>query len=86
MDLFPFETIREKQKELMDEIETTISKNTSLIAHAPTGLGKTAAALTPALQEAITADKTVFFVTPMHSQHEIALETVKGINERHGNL
>ena len=84
MELFPFETIRDKQKELMDEIETTIDKRTSLIAHAPTGLGKTAAALTPSLEEALTADKTVFFLTPRHSQHEIALETVKGINERHG--
>ncbi len=84
MELFPFEQVRDSQRELMAEIKDTISENGSLIAHAPTGLGKTAAALTPAIEEALEKDKTVFFLTPRHSQHDIALETVKGMKERHG--
>lgn len=84
MELFPFEEVRDGQKELMEEIEKTIDEKGSLIAHAPTGLGKTAAALTPSIEEALENDKKMFFLTPRHSQHDIALETVKGMKERHG--
>ncbi|MFB6145223.1 MAG: ATP-dependent DNA helicase [Candidatus Nanohaloarchaea archaeon] len=83
MDLFPFENIRDKQDQLMDEVSDTLERNGSLVAHAPTGLGKSAASITPALEYAKENDKTVFFVTPRHSQHQIAIETVKKINERH---
>lgn len=67
----------------MDEVSDTLERNGSLVAHAPTGLGKSAASITPALEYAKENDKTVFFVTPRHSQHQIAIETVKKINERH---
>lgn len=84
MELFPFEKIRDKQSELLEAIEETVENRESIVAHAPTGLGKTAASVTPAIERALEEDKTVFFLTPRHSQHEIALETVKKINERHG--
>lgn len=83
MDIFPFPEIRPEQKELKQKFEDTIDQNSSLVAHAPTGLGKTAATVTPALEKTLEEDGTVFFLTPRHSQHEIALETVKKINERH---
>ena len=83
MDIFPFEEIRDRQKRLLDVTEESIGNEENLIAHAPTGLGKTAATVTPALKAAKEDDKTVFFVTPRHSQHEIALETVRKINQRH---
>jgi DNA excision repair protein ERCC-2 len=83
MDLFPFEEVRDKQSDLLKSIEETVSEQGSIIAHAPTGLGKTAASVTPAIKEALENDRKVFFLTPRHSQHEIALETVKKINERH---
>ncbi|MFO7793418.1 MAG: ATP-dependent DNA helicase [Candidatus Nanohaloarchaea archaeon] len=83
MEIFPFPEKRPKQEELMKKFEETIEDNTSLVAHAPTGLGKTAATVTPALEKTLEEDGTVFFLTPRHSQHEIALETVKKINDRH---
>ncbi|EGQ43485.1 MAG: type III restriction enzyme [Candidatus Nanosalina sp. J07AB43] len=83
MDIFPFEEIRDRQKRLLDVTEESIEDEDNLIAHAPTGLGKTAATVTPALKAAKEDDKTVFFVTPRHSQHEIALETVRKINQKH---
>jgi DNA excision repair protein ERCC-2 len=83
MELFPFEEIRDKQRELVKEIENAVDSGESLVAHAPTGLGKTAAAVTPMIEDALENDRKVFFVTPRHSQHEIALETVKNINEKH---
>ena len=83
MDLFPFSEIREKQDDLIDEVEKVVEAGESLVAHAPTGLGKTAATLTPTLEYAKQNDKKVFFVTPRHSQHQIAIETVREMNSRH---
>lgn len=83
MDLFPFTEVRDKQDRLMQNIDEVVENGESLVAHAPTGLGKTAASLTPALEYAKQNDKKVFFVTPRHSQHQIAVETVREINEKH---
>ncbi|HLC58371.1 MAG TPA: ATP-dependent DNA helicase [Candidatus Nanoarchaeia archaeon] len=80
---FPHEKIRESQKELMDKIQETLENKTNLIAHAPTGLGKSAASLSVALSYAIEKKLTVFFVTPKHTQHRIAIETLKEIKEKH---
>ncbi len=83
MDLFPFSEIREKQDDLMAASIEAIEQGESLVAHAPTGLGKTAATLTPALEYAKENNKKVFFLTPRHSQHQIAVETVKKMQEKH---
>ena len=83
MSIFPFEEVRDRQSRLLEKSREVIEEESNLIAHAPTGIGKTAAAVTPALEAAREDDRTVFFLTPRHSQHEIALETVKKINDRH---
>lgn len=83
MDLFPFPEVRKKQDEMLSDVKKTIEKGGSLVAHAPTGIGKTAAVLTPALEYAKENNKKVFFLTPRHSQHEIAVDTVKRMQERH---
>src|SRR6056297_1714344 len=81
-DLFPYDTIRGVQEVLIKAIKHAASSGHNLIAHAPTGLGKTAASISPALEAAANSGKTVFFLTSMHTQHLIALETVKIINEK----
>lgn len=83
MDLFPFENVRNRQSRLLKQVRETVEEEENMIAHAPTGLGKTAASVTPGLEKALEDDKKVFFLTPRHSQHKIALETVRKINERH---
>jgi DNA excision repair protein ERCC-2 len=83
MNLFPFSEVRERQDELMSATRDAIKDGESLVAHAPTGLGKTAATLTPAIEYAKENNKKVFFLTPRHSQHSIAVETVKKMQERH---
>ncbi|MFB6190781.1 MAG: DEAD/DEAH box helicase, partial [Candidatus Nanohaloarchaea archaeon] len=83
MELFPFSEVRERQDELMAATRDAIKDGESLVAHAPTGLGKTAATLTPAIEYAKENNKKVFFLTPRHSQHSIAVETVKKMQERH---
>ncbi|HIH13681.1 MAG TPA: ATP-dependent DNA helicase [Nanoarchaeota archaeon] len=81
---FPFEKIRPIQQELINDVTHAIDTKRHLIAHAPTGLGKTAATLGPALTVALEKGYSVFFLTPKHSQHQIAIETLQKIKQKHG--
>lgn len=83
MELFPFPEIREKQEEMLNISKEALDKKQNLIVHAPTGLGKTAASVTAALEESRQNNQKVFFLTPRNSQHKIAIETITKINERH---
>jgi len=80
---FPFQTIRPIQNELMTDILQTILNKKHIIAHAPTGLGKTAASLSAALTVALDEGNSIFFLTPKHTQHAIAIETLQKIKERY---
>ncbi|MFH1592622.1 MAG: ATP-dependent DNA helicase [Candidatus Woesearchaeota archaeon] len=81
--LFPYEEPRKVQRALITQLQSCIENKQNLIVHAPTGLGKTAAILSVALPYAINHNLTVFFITPKHSQHHIAVETLKEIREKY---
>ncbi|MBW2991602.1 ATP-dependent DNA helicase [Candidatus Woesearchaeota archaeon] len=81
--LFPHEEVRPIQNAMMLEVERAIENKKCLIAHAPTGLGKTAATLPIALKKAIKDNLTIFFLTSRHTQHRIAIETLKEIKKIH---
>ena len=83
MPLFPFPKIRSGQKEFMDDIETALIGKRHLVAHASTGIGKTAAVLSVALPFAIENGKDIFFLAPKHTQHSIVIETLKKIKEKY---
>lgn len=79
--LFPFPSIREGQREFMEDVRDSVECERILIAHAPTGIGKTVAALVPSLQYALENGKTVFFLTSKRSQHKIAIDTLRLIKQ-----
>ncbi|MFP4189904.1 MAG: ATP-dependent DNA helicase [Candidatus Woesearchaeota archaeon] len=83
-DLFPFNDVRPVQKEMMDSVHEALQKESNLISHAPTGLGKTVASLAPALEYALDNNKVIFFLTSRHTQHKIAIETMKEIKKAKG--
>ncbi len=83
-DLFPHHTIRAGQDKLIKDLETTFAEKKILLAHAPTGLGKTASALSVAVRYALEQKKRVFFLTNRHTQHQIAIETLKLIQKKNG--
>ncbi|MFP4657046.1 MAG: DEAD/DEAH box helicase family protein, partial [Candidatus Woesearchaeota archaeon] len=83
-DLFPFNDVRPVQKEMMDSVREALQKESNLISHAPTGLGKTVASLAPALEYALDNNKVIFFLTSRHTQHKIAIETMKEIKKAKG--
>jgi DNA excision repair protein ERCC-2 len=82
--LFPHDTVRAVQRQLMDDVAAALQERRHFIAHAPTGLGKTAATLSPALALALQRDLTVFFLTSRHTQHKIVLDTLQAIRKKHG--
>jgi DNA excision repair protein ERCC-2 len=82
--LFPFDTIRPEQDKLITAIFSTLVQKKNLVVHAPTGLGKTAAALAPAVSISRKHDAVVFFLTSRHTQHAIALATLKEMEARYG--
>ena len=82
---FPFPTVREGQREFMEDVWDALESEGILVAHAPTGIGKTVAALVPAVHYARANDKIVFFLTSKRSQHKIAIETLRLI-QRQANL
>jgi DNA excision repair protein ERCC-2 len=81
--LFPHDNIREIQDTLLNAVGEAVKTGTNLIAHAPTGLGKTAASIAPSLSNTLKTDKTIFFLTSMHTQHKIAMDTIRDIKEKH---
>jgi DNA excision repair protein ERCC-2 len=82
--LFPYDTIRDGQKRFTRDVTMAVQGGKHLVAQAPTGIGKTAAALAPALQAALDQKKTVLFLTSRQSQHRIAVETLRIVADRRG--
>ncbi|MFH1849831.1 MAG: ATP-dependent DNA helicase [archaeon] len=82
--LFPHSRVRKIQDKLITEVYGCLTKGKNLIVHAPTGLGKTAATLAPALSVALEKKLTVFFLTSRQTQHVIAVDTLRKIQKRHG--
>jgi len=79
---WPFERIREGQSDFLRDARETVAGGKHLLAHAPTGIGKTAVALVAALEYALAADKLVLFLTSRQSQHRMAVETVRRIEAK----
>ena len=77
------DSLREGQSEMIEDGYKVISEGGFLLANAPTGIGKTAAALSSALSVARRRPGTnVLFLTDRQSQHRIVVDTVRSINER----
>ena len=67
---------------MIEEVVDVLEKGENLVMHAPTGIGKTAI-LAPVIAYAKKHNKRVFFLTPRHSQHKIAVDLVKKIKEKY---
>ncbi len=69
---------------MLEAAQEALIEGEHLVAQAPTGIGKTAAALTAALQVGQAKDKLVIFATSKQSQHQIVVETLRAMGERRG--
>ncbi|MBU0979365.1 MAG: ATP-dependent DNA helicase [Nanoarchaeota archaeon] len=80
---FPHDILRQGQEEMISAVKDVLNTKGSLLIHAPTGIGKTAAALAP-IVPALKAGETIFFLTSRHTQHRIVIETLRQMKARHG--
>ena len=84
---FAHEVARKSQLEMISDGIDTLTEGGFLLAAAPTGIGKTAAALASALQASFdnnlaTEKPKIIFMTGRQSQHRIVVDTVRQINSR----
>ena len=75
--------LRNSQSEMIVDGIAALGAGGFLLASAPTGIGKTAAALAAALDASrkYAEPKVVMFLTGRQSQHRIVVDTVRRINE-----
>jgi DNA excision repair protein ERCC-2 len=74
---FPHEKPRPHQDQMIAAVEQALQQGRHLLVSAPSGIGKTAGALYPAIKYALAEDKRVFFVTAKNTQHQQAAETLR---------
>ena len=83
---FAHPEVRESQSDMItDGIEALFCEGT-LLASAPTGIGKTAASLASAINVLRTSTENlkILFLTGRQSQHRIVVDTVEKINQKLG--
>ena len=80
---FPYGDFRKGQKEMCDFVEDAIANRDQVYIEAPTGIGKTIAALYPAIK---TFDRNkvdrILYVTNKNSIKEVAMKTLRTISKQ----
>src|SRR5437867_10967267 len=79
---WPFDRVRDGQSDFLQDARRSLADGRHLLAHAPTGIGKTAVALVATLEVALRSNKLVLFLTSRQSHHRIAIETVRRIEAK----
>jgi DNA excision repair protein ERCC-2 len=74
---FPFATLRPYQEAMMAQVQRALEEQRCIMLTAPTGIGKTVAALYPTLTYAIHHGLRVFFVTAKTTQQTLAVDTLQ---------
>jgi DNA excision repair protein ERCC-2 len=76
---FPFPSFRAGQREMAAAIARAAAEGEHLLVEAPTGIGKTAAALHPLLAAALAGGKKLYVLTAKNTQQEIFTRTLDAI-------
>lgn len=79
---FPHAAPRPVQERLIEGVDRAIAEGEILLAEAPTGSGKTAAALHPALAAGLRSGRQVVFLTSKTLQQKMAVSALTAMNER----
>ena len=79
---FPHTAPRPVQDKIIEAVRAAVHNGENLLAEAPTGSGKTAAVLYPALAEGLPAGRQVVFLTSKTLQQKMAVSALVAMNER----
>lgn len=74
---FPFPQMRKHQDRMIEAIDAALAEGRSLLVSAPTGIGKTVAALYAAIRFAAQNRLSVFFLTSKTTQQKIVADTLR---------
>ncbi len=74
---FPFPSLRKHQDSMVSAIESALAGQRQLLVSAPSGVGKTVAALYATLKFALQNGLCVFFVTSKNTQQRIVADTLR---------
>ena len=74
---FPYPATRPVQDAIIAAVDRTLEEGGHLLLQASTGVGKTVAALYPALQHALRDDLRLFVLTAKNTQQEMALRVLE---------
>ncbi|MBU1111353.1 MAG: ATP-dependent DNA helicase [archaeon] len=96
LQFFPHLEVRPGQDELIFDLTQALAEGKCILANAPTGLGKTASAISVALSylynhkssddgvNGFDKKKKIFFLTNRHTQHKIAVDTLRQVRAKTG--
>jgi len=76
---FPHPHRRPGQARLEAAVETALARGEQLLLEAPTGTGKTAAVLTPALRHALAEGRHLFVLTASTLQQHLMMKTLRAL-------
>jgi DNA excision repair protein ERCC-2 len=79
---FPHTAPRKIQEKLIEAVEVALAQGEILLAESPTGSGKTAAALYPAVVHGLKTGRQVVFLTSKTLQQNMAVSALQAMNER----
>jgi DNA excision repair protein ERCC-2 len=77
---FPHQAPRSGQKTMIDAVRQSLEAGENLLAEAPTGSGKTAASLHPALAHGLSTGRQVVFLTAKTLQQKMAVSALRAMN------
>jgi DNA excision repair protein ERCC-2 len=75
--LFPFPGMRKHQDRMIEAVTSALEHQSNLLVSAPTGIGKTVAALYASLRFAARHGLSVFFLTSKTTQQKIVADTLR---------
>ena len=78
---FPHQAARPGQKIMIDAVRQALEAGDHLLAEAPTGSGKTAASLHPALARGLSTGRQVVFLTAKTLQQKMAVSALRAMNQ-----
>jgi DNA excision repair protein ERCC-2 len=78
---FPYGELRPGQELILAAVETAVANREHLLLQATTGIGKTVAALYPALRYCLAHDKRLFVLTAKTMQQEMATAVLQLLNQ-----
>ncbi len=79
---FPYPSYRPGQEEIVTAVEEALERGEHRLVQATTGIGKTVAALWPALRHALESDRRVFILTAKTLQQTMATTVLAMLNPR----